>query len=406
MPTFFYKVREKEGNIVEGTEVAESKFDLAGSLKQRGLTVINVSEAKKSKIKKISNLVSNFLSRISLEEKINFARNIGVMAGSGLSLARALEIELRQSKNEKLNSVISDILNTVKGGGLFSKALGDHPKVFPKFFKEMVVSGEKSGKLEESLKLVTLQLSKDYALRKKVRGAMIYPSIVLLAMVAIAILMMMFVVPSLVATFKELNIELPASTSFIILVSDIIQKSGVFFVVILFAVFYGIFYFLKTDFGQKILDYTFAYTPLIKDINRKFNAARVCRTLSSLVSSGVDIVESFDITKELIENRLYKRVLENASVSVKKGEAISKSFLSPKSLFPPLVGELIAVGEETGKISAMLSDLAKFYENEVNSATKNLSTVIEPILMIIIGIAVGFFAISMISPMYNLAGGF
>src|SRR3989344_4962634 len=406
MPVFFYKAKEKEGNTVEGTEIAENKFDLADSLKQRGFTVINIAEAKESKIKKISNLVSNFLSRISLEEKINFARNIGVMAGSGLSLARALEIELRQSKNDKFNFVISDILNTVKGGGLFSKALSDHPKVFPKFFKEMVVSGEKSGKLEESLRLVTLQLSKDYALRKKVKGAMIYPSIVLLVMVAITILMMMFVVPSLVSTFKELNIELPASTSFIILISTIIQKSGVFFVVILAVIFYAIYYILKTDFGKKILDYAFAYTPFVKDINRKFNAARACRTLSSLISSGVPIAESFDITKELIENQLYKRILENASVSVKKGETISKSFLSPDSLFPPLVGELIAVGEETGKISAMLSDLAKFYENEVNSATKNLSTVIEPILMIIIGIAVGFFAISMISPMYNLAGGF
>src|SRR3989344_4787166 len=268
----------------------------------------------------------------------------------------------------------------------------------------MVVSGEKSGKLEESLKFVTLQLSKDYALRKKVRGAMIYPAIVLLSMVAIAILMMMFVVPSLVATFKELNVDLPASTSFIIFVSNIIQSSGVFFAVILAMVLYATFYFLKTDFGQKILDYIFAYTPPIKDINRKFNAARVCRTLSSLLSSGVSIVESFEITKELIENRLYKRVLENASISVKKGEAISKSFLSPDSLFPSLMGELIAVGEETGKISAMLFDLAKFYENEVNSATKEISTVIEPILMIVIGVGVGFFAISMISPMYNLAG--
>ena len=406
MPVFCYKAKEKEGNTVEGTEIAENKFDLADSLKQRGFTVINIAEAKESKIKKISNFVSNFLTRISLEEKINFARNIGVMVGSGLSLTRALEIELRQSKNNKFNLVISDILNTVKGGGLFSKALLDHPKVFPKFFKEMVVSGEKSGKLEESLKLVTLQLSKDYALRKKVRGAMIYPSIILLTMVAIAILMMMFVVPSLVATFKELNVELPASTSFIIFVSNIIQSSGIFFVVILAAIFYAIYYFLKTDLGKKFLDYTFAYFPLVKDINRKFNAARVCRTLSSLISSGVPIAESFDITRELIENHLYKIILEGASVSVKKGEAISKSFLSHDSLFPPLVGELIAVGEETGKISAMLSDLAKFYESEVNSATKNLSTVIEPILMIVIGVVVGFFAISMVSPMYNLAGGF
>lgn len=406
MPIFNYKVKEKEGNITEGVEVAENKFDLAEVLKSRGLSVISIFLVEKSKINKFYDFASSFLERVSLSDKINFARNIGVMVGSGISLSRALEIELRQQRNKKFNSVISDMLNTVRGGGFFSKALGDHPKIFPKFFKEMVIAGEKSGKLEESLKIVTLQLNKDYALRKKVKGAMVYPVIVLFSMIAIAVLMMIFVVPPMVATFKELNIELPASTSFIIFISNFAQKSGLLFAAILALISYSIFYFLKTWFGKKTLDYAFARTPLIGDINKKFNAAVVCRTLSSLISSGVDILESFNITKELIKNHLYQKVLENASVSIKKGEAISKAFLSRDSLFPPLVGEMIAVGEETGKISAMFLELAKFYESEVNSSTKELSTVIEPILMIIVGVAVGFFAISMISPMYNLAGGF
>lgn len=406
MPIFRYRVKEKENMVSEGVEVAENKFDLANSLKSRGFTIINISEEKESKIKKIYNFVSGLIFLITLEDKINFARNIGVMVGSGISLSRAFEIEIRQSKNKKFKLVLADMLDTVKSGGLFSKALEDHSNVFPKFFKEMVVAGEKSGKLEESLKLITLQLGKDYALRKKVKGAMIYPVIVLLSMVAVGILMMIFVVPSLVATFDELNINLPASTSFIIFLSNIIQKSGIFFVIILAVVVGYVFYFFKTEFGKKILDYTFAYAPLVKDINRKFNAARVCRTLSSLISSGVDIVESFNITKELLTNHLYKKVLNRASNSIKKGEKISTPFLSSDSLFPPLVGEMIAVGEETGKTSSMLAELARFYENEVSAATKDLSTVIEPILMIIIGIMVGFFAISMISPMYNLAGGF
>lgn len=406
MPTFNYKAKEKEGNIVEGIEVAENKFNLAELLKSRGLTVISVSLVRESKINKLYEFASNFLERITLSNKINFARNVGVMIGSGIALSRALEIELRQSKNKKLNFVLSDMLNTVRGGGLFSKALGDHPKIFPKFFKEMIVAGEKSGKLEESLKIVTLQLQKDYALRKKVSGAMIYPSIVFLSMIAIAVLMMVFVVPSLVATFKELNIELPISTSFIIFISNFVQKSGFLFFATLAAIAYAIFYFFKTGFGKKTLDYTFTHTPFIKDINKKFNAAMVCRTLSSLISSGVDIVESFNITKELIANHIYQKVLENASDSIKRGEAISKSFLAHDSPFPPLVGEMISVGEETGKISSMLLELAQFYESEINAATDEFSTVIEPVLMIIVGVVVGFFAISMISPMYNLTGGF
>lgn len=406
MPLFEYRAKEKGENLVEGTEVAENKFDLAEILKSRGLIVVSINPVKESVIKKLQNFIYNFVSRVSLADKINFARNVGVMVNSGIALSRALEIELRQSKNKKLNFVLSDMLNTVKSGGLFSKALGDHSEVFPKFFCKMVIAGEKSGKLDESLKLIAFQLQKSYALIKKVKGAMVYPAIIVFSMIAIAVLMMIFVVPSLVATFKELNVKLPASTAFIIFLSNFVQKSGIFFALIVLTIFSAIFYFFKTKFGGVALDYFFAYSPLIKDINRKFNSAVVCRNLSSLISAGVNIVESFEITKELVDNHLYRRILENASVSVKKGEIISKSFLSQDSLFPSLVGEMIAVGEETGKISVMLKDLAQFYESEVNSATKELSTVIEPILMIIIGSLVGFFAISMISPMYNLAGSF
>lgn len=405
MPKFSFKAKDKENNIIEGVEVADNKFDLAESLKSRGLTVINISLVAESGINKLYEFVLGFFYKISLTDKINFARNIGVMLGSGIALSRALEIELRQNKNKKLNFVFLDMINTVKSGGSFSKALENHSRVFPRFFQKMVIAGEKSGKLEESLKFVTLQLQKDYALRKKVRGAMVYPAIVLFTMMTVGVLMMIFVVPSLISTFKELNIELPISTSFIIFISNLIHESGLLFVSVLVVVLGAIFYFFKTEFGKKVLDYVFAHAPVIKDINKKFNAALLCRTLSSLIFSGVDIVESLEITKDLIANRLYRVILERALVSVKKGEAISKSFLSKESLFPPLVGEMMAVGEETGKIDAMLKDLAKFYETEVGSATKELSTVIEPILMIIIGVAVGFFAISMITPMYNLAGG-
>ncbi|MEK7559964.1 MAG: type II secretion system F family protein [Patescibacteria group bacterium] len=406
MPTFSYKAKEEDGSVAEGAESAENKFDLADLLKSRGLTVLNITESKESNINKIYTLALNLLSRITLEDKINFARNIGVMVGSGIALLRALEIELRQSSNKKFNAVLFDIINTVKGGGFFSKALGDHPKIFPKFFKEMVVTGEKSGRLEESLKIVTLQLSKDYALRKKVRGAMIYPMIVFFSMIAIAVLMLVFVVPSLVATFNELNIEIPASTSFIIFIGSFFQSHGFISIAGFSAVLYAFFYFFSTRVGKESLDYFFAYFPLIKGINKKFNAARVCRALSSLISAGVDIVESFDTTRGLVTNHLYQKTLDSAADSIKKGNPISKVFLAGDSLFPPLVGEMIAVGEETGKISLMLSELARFYESEVNTATKELSTVIEPILMIIIGAFVGFFAISMISPMYNLSGGF
>lgn len=406
MPVFKYRAKDGEDNLTEGEETAGDKFDLASSLKNRGLTIVSLLEKKESEIIKFYKFTSGLLSRVTLQDKINFARNVGVMIGSGISLSRALEIELRQGKNQKFAHVIIDIINKIKSGSLFSKALSDHPKIFPRFFKEMVVAGEKSGKLEDSLKLVVLQLSKEYALQKKVKGAMVYPAIVMVSLLAIAAILMTFVVPSLVATFKELNTDLPASTSFVIFISDFTRSNGLILLLILIGVGYAGWYFFKTEFGERFLDYIFTHTPLIKEINKKFNAARVCRTISSLLSSGIPIVESFGIAQELLSNHLYKKILTRASDSIKKGEPISKSFLAEDSPFPPLVGEMIAVGEETGKTSSMLLELARFYESEVSSATKELSTVIEPLLMIIVGAIVGFFAISMISPMYDLAGGF
>lgn len=406
MPVFKYKARDAENNLMEGEESAENKFDLANSLKSKSLTIVSLSEKKESNLTRFYNFISDLFSGVSLQDKINFARNVGVMIGSGISLSRALEIELRQGKNRKFNSVILGIANDIKSGGLFSKALAEYPKIFPRFFKEMAVSGEKSGKLEESLKLVVLQLSKEYALQKKVKGAMVYPAIVVVSLIIIAAILMTFVVPSLVATFSELNVDLPASTSFVIFISNFARSNGLILIAILFGVGYAVWYFFKTEFGKNFSDNIFVRIPLIKEVNRKFNAARVCRTLSSLISSGIPIVESLNIAQELLSNHLYKKILLRASDSIKKGDPISKSFLSKDSLFPPLMGEMIAVGEETGKTSSMLLQLAQFYESEVSSATKELSIVIEPLLMIIVGVVVGFFAISMISPMYDLAGGF
>ena len=343
---------------------------------------------------------------VSLQEKMNFASNVGVMIGSGLSLSKALDIMSQQTESRRLKSTIDSMIDVVKKGKTFQEALSEHPKIFPKFFQEMVRAGEKSGKLEESLKLVAMQLKKDYALRRKVRSAMVYPVIVILAMFGIGILMLIYVVPTLIQTFKELNVALPASTRFVIFISQTLVSSGLVFAVAGAGLFYVLYKFFKSEKGHRVSDWIFTNLPVIKGINQKFNSARTCRTLSSLISSGVDIVEALIITEDVLINSLYKNILAEAREKIQKGGQISGAFLAEKDLFPPLVGEMISVGEETGQLSKMLLRLAIFYENEVAVATKDLSTIIEPVTMIAIGIAVGFFAISIISPMYNLVGAF
>ena len=406
MTVFNFKGKDSQGKIITGQRQVQSKHDLITALKNEGLIILSILEVSNNSFaNKIKNIFALF-GKISIEEKMGFARNVGIMVGSGVSLSRALEITSRQTENEKFRNIILNMSETVKKGDSFSEALNNHVSVFYKFFVEMVRAGERSGKLEESLKLISQQLAKDYALRKKVKGAMTYPTVVVIAMFGIAVLMMTYVVPSLISTFKELDLNLPASTLFIIYLSDFITTHLILFFLLLLGSIFGTYYFFKSEKGKHVLDLFFVYAPVIKNINKKFNSARVCRTLGSLLSSGVDIVDSIEITTGVIDNHLYKIVLEKAIISIKKGQPIYESFLEGKMIFPSLVGEMMAVGEETGKLSYMLQRLATFYESEVSSSTKDLSTIIEPVLMIIIGIVVGFFAISMISPMYNLASGF
>lgn len=406
MPSFHYKVRDREGGFSEGVREADTQYTLAHTLRGEGFTVLSITESSKSAShKKLDDYLPAFLHPISLQEKINFTRNTAVMIGAGLSLTKALEVMSRQARHPRFRTVVLSILDTVRKGESFADAVGKHPNVFPGYYQEMVRAGEKSGKLEESLKLVAMQLNKDYALRRKVRSAMMYPAIIMIAMVGIGILMMIYVVPTLINTFRELNVDLPASTKFVIFISDSLLQSGFIFLIGSVVIGFGAYKFFKSPYGKRLMDYAFARAPVVGKINQEFNAARTCRTLSSLTSSGVNVLEALTITEGVLQNHLYRGILEQAKERIQKGETIAKAFLDEQSLYPPLVGEMMAVGEETGELSQMLLRLALFYENEVNVATKDLSTIIEPVLMIVIGIVVGFFAISMLSPMYNLVGG-
>ena len=266
----------------------------------------------------------------------------------------------------------------------------------------MVNAGEESGNLPESLHIIGEQLTKSYELRRKIKGAMIYPAIVITLIIAIAILMMIFLVPTLSETFRELGGELPLSTQVIIWVSDFLVRYVFFVLIALAATGMLCASFFKTPIGKRYLSFALLKLPVISSITKQANAALTMRTLSSLISSGVSMVQALEITKKVLQNPFYTNVLERAEKEVQKGLPLSSVFQAEGKLYPVLVGEMIEVGEETGKLSEMLLKGAVFYEGEVDSITKNLSTVIEPALMIIIGIAVGFFAVAMIKPIYSL----
>ncbi|MFC1757009.1 type II secretion system F family protein [Patescibacteria group bacterium] len=401
MPVFKFKAKNLEGKEIEGAREAEDKFALARSLRQEKYILVDFEREDK---KKKFNLSAINIGGIPFSERMMFTHNLSVMVGAGLPLARALGVLTKQTKNQKFKKTLTDVAESLVKGKSLSESMTKHSKVFPKLYISMVKSGEKSGKLHEALGLVADQMEKEARLKRKVIGAMVYPAIVVVAMIGISILMLVYVVPSLVSTFDELDVELPISTKIIIWLSESIVTNSILLIFIV-AVLFFVFIFILRKPKVKALFHTFLLKiPILAPLVQKINSARTARTLSSLIDSGVEILEAITMTSEVVQNVHYKKVLLNAKVDIQKGATISSSFKKADNVFPLLFGEMIAVGEETGKLSEMLLQLAIFFEEEVDDATKNMATVVEPVLMVFIGAAVGFFAVSMIKPMYSMLG--
>jgi type IV pilus assembly protein PilC len=268
----------------------------------------------------------------------------------------------------------------------------------------MIKVGEEAGTLEEVLKVLASQMEKEKDIKSKVKGAMIYPAIIIFAMLGIGILMLFTVVPELSKTFKELEIELPLTTRVVIGIADFLTKKWYLVIVILSVLIFLFWRVLKTKSGKKIFDSFSLKFPIISPIIKNTNSAYTVRTLSSLISAGVPLPRALEITSRTLGNVFYKNALSEAAEKVRKGEKMSEALKLYENIYPLTVIQMISVGEETGETSVILSKLADFYEEEVSNATKNLASVIEPVLMLIIGTVVGFFAVSMVQPMYSMLG--
>ncbi|KKR46444.1 MAG: Type II secretion pathway protein F [Parcubacteria group bacterium GW2011_GWA1_40_21] len=401
MPKFNFKALKPSGETYEASRESADKFSLYREVKNEGDTVVDVSEAKTGRNILISTALAVF-GRVTAHEKVVFAKNLGAMLGAGLSLSRALSIIERQTKNKGLKKITASLSESVSHGKTLSEAMKDHPQVFSKLLVSMVGAGEESGSLAESLTIVSVQMDNMYKLQKKVKGAMLYPAVIIVVMFIIGILMLIYVIPGLTKTFKEANVELPMSTKAVIFISDFLGNNAItafMGTVLAVGILYG---WTRTKKGKRFLDFLTLRLPIISGIIKETNSARTSRTLSSLLSAGVPVAQALSITGDVIQNSYYKEVLKESEESVEKGDSISSVFVKNDRLYPIFVGEMINVGEETGNMSKMLMEVALFYENEVSQKTKDMSTIIEPFLMVFIGAVVGFFAISMITPMYSI----
>ncbi len=395
---FSYKGKNQSGVVVTGKISADDRTEAVKLIRDGGIIPILVE--KKGGMSMNMNL--SLFKGVKLSEKIMFTKNMAGMLRAGLPLSRALLVLGKQTSNKYFKSIITTLLETIDKGSTLSEGLAKYPKVFSSLFVAMVRSGEESGGLPGSLAEIGVNLEKSYALNRKIKSALMYPSIIIAAIIIIGILMFAYVVPTLVNTFKELGAELPTSTKIVIAISDIVSNHMLLLVLGLLGLV-GLGYMaLKLKRTKRMIEYVTVRLPIIGTLIKEVNAARTARTLSSLIASVVNISRSITITKEVLQNTYYKEILDEALAAIERGEPISSVFKNHINLYPVMVGEMMEVGEETGKMTSMLSDIAIFYESEVEAKTKDLSTIIEPVLMIFIGAGVGFFAISMLSPMYSI----
>lgn len=397
---FKYKAK-KDGRIIEGIIEAPSRFEVYSFLRAQKAKLISVKKAEAG-IFSLEYLNSRF-SSVPKREVILFADNMATMLSAGLALTRAIEIAQKQTNNPKFKRVLEMVNARVEKGDPFNKALAKHKKIFTDLFVSMVASGELAGNLPESLKAVGMQLERIDSLKRKIKGAMIYPSVIVFAVFGVGVFMMVSVVPTLAATFKDMNVELPVATKVIMAFSDFLVNNSVLAILALIIFIVLSIWFAGTKKGKWFFSKLFLSIPVIKTITQELNTARVARTLSSLLQAGVDVVESFHISADVVQNLYYKDALGKIADSVQKGESISKSVKKAEELFPVMFVELISVGEETGALREMMKKVADYFEEEVNEKTKNMSTIVEPFLMLFIGISVGFFAYAMVVPMYSLA---
>jgi type IV pilus assembly protein PilC len=407
MARFTYHGEDSSGKKVTNTVEAEDRFGVYAVARNSGHTVASVEENKGFDYKKFLNVekLNYMMSRVKGDELTMTTRNVGSMLKAGLTISRALSVVERQSTNPRLKGVLKRIVERINQGDQFNETLKQFPEVFNDLYVAMVRAGEESGSLAESLQTLAIQMERSNTLMKKIKGAMIYPIIVMTVMVVIGILMMIYVMPQITGVFKGMQMDLPATTEFLIKTSDFMVNYTIFVFIGLIGGIVGFIYFLKTKIGKIVMSWIIPKLPIIGKLAKETNSARTARTLASLLASGVDVLQSIEITEEVLQNVFYKQILRDAAERVEKGTALSEVFIERTDLYPILVGEMIMVGEETGQIAGMLGELAIFYETEVERKTKDLSTIIEPLLMVVIGASVGFLALALIAPIYSISDG-
>ncbi len=397
MKKFTYKAKDAQGKTLTGKVEAASSDQAAKLVRKRGYTVISIDESKIN----ISSLFGLFSSRITRGDVAIFTRQLATMVNAGLPIVEALSILQMQSKSSFQN-VISQILADVEGGESLSESLKSHPKVFGPTYIALIKAGETGGVLDKVLNRLADNMEREQEFRAKVKGALIYPAIIVIGMIIVSFIMMIFVIPKLTSLYTQFDAELPITTKILITVSD---ASVRFWPVLLILLGVGGWFFSvykKTPAGKRKIGEILFNIPIIGELQKEIILAELTRTLSLMVGSGVPILEGLQVTSEVIGNIIISESLQDAAKQIEKGFPIAYSFAKHPDAFPYILSQMIAVGEETGKMEEVLMKVGHVFEVDSEQKVKALTSTIEPVVMIILGIGVAFLVISVILPIYNL----
>ena len=397
MTAYVFKAVDVAGTMSKGELEAPSKQEVADKLKSRGLLVVDIANKSKDVTLNVT-----LWERVKAKDLTVMTRQLATMVASGMTLLRALYVPEVQTDSKKLCAAIIAVRKDVEAGLLFSDALARHSKIFSPLYIAMVRAGETGGLLEESLLRTADQLEKEDALRRQVRAAMVYPAVVITFALAVLLALVAFIVPVFAKVFKDFGGKLPALTKFTVGLSDFITSKWYLVIVIVAAVIWSFFAWKRSSWGRPQWDRFRLRIPLrIGEVVQKVALARWSRTLSALVSAGVPILQAIEVTGKTAGNKVVEDAMDSVHDSVKRGGTISAP-LKEVSVFPAMVVHMVGVGEETGALDTMLTKIADFYEDEVSAAIKALTSILEPVMIILIGGIVGFIVISMYLPLFKV----
>lgn len=402
MPLFDYRAKDNTGKDVAGVVEAPSESLALGVLEERQLTPLYIQQRAEGGIWQAS---LKFFNRVTAKDLVIFSRQLAVMSSATVPLLESLRILIKQTENDILRMIISDVGDEVEGGAKLSTALGKYPDTFSDFYINMIKSGETSGRLDESLNYLADEAEKNHELSSKIRGAMIYPAFIIGGLFIVGFVMMVFVLPKLTTILQDSKTKLPFSTELLIATSNFMQHQWWLLIIIILALVVAIRLALRNPTGRLIWHRLQLRLPIFGQIYRKIYIVRFTRSLGTLLQGGVPLTRSLEVVSGVVGNAVFKDLINQTIHQVEEGNSVSTVFLE-SSIMPAMVSQMMVVGEKTGRLEEILQRLSNFYGKEVETLVTNLVTLVEPLIMIVLGLAVGVMVSAIILPLYNLAGSF